>query len=373
MKNRKGFALGLLFSLAIISTDGLAQNYRSEHHTFTLETVATGLRHPWSIAFLPDNEILISERSGILRRMVDGRLLSDPVSGLPDITASGQGGLLDLALHPDFAVNRWLYFSYSHGNAQGLTTRVARGRYESGELTNVEIVFEALPRLQGGRHFGSRLTFDPQGYLYVTVGDRGQETRAQQLDSHMGTTVRLHDDGRVPQNNPFVGQAGARPEIFTYGNRNGQGLFTHPLTGDIWQNEHGPRGGDEINIIRAGLNYGWPKVTYGINYNGTPITDLTEAEGIEPPLLHWTPSIAPADMTYYNGTVFPEWQGDIFVGALVGQKVQRLRFAGTELVEQEDLLTQFNARIRDIQTGPDGTLWLITDEPNGRLIRLMPI
>lgn len=364
-----------LFTAALyVAVSGVAnaQTFNSEHHRFQLDTLATGLEHPWSMAFLPDGEILITERAGHLRRVVDGRLLSEPVTGLPEITASGQGGLLDLALHPEFSENRWLYFSYAHGNSAGLTTRLARGQYEAGRLTNVEVLFDAAPRLPGGRHFGSRIVFDDAGYLYLTVGDRGQDDRAQALSSHMGTTVRLHDDGQVPADNPFVGQTNALPEIYTYGNRNAQGMTLHPVDRTVWQTEHGPRGGDEINLIRSGLNYGWPRVTHGINYNGTPITDLTEKDGMESPLLHWTPSIAPSGMAFYTGELFPNWQGDLFVGALAGQKIQRVRFNGTEVVAQEDMLTNFNTRIRDLRNGPDGALWLLTDERNGRLIRMVP-
>ncbi|MFY0664578.1 MAG: PQQ-dependent sugar dehydrogenase [Natronospirillum sp.] len=365
----KALLAGAVFSLSIGVT---AQTYTTEHHSFQLETVASGLSNPWSLAFLPNDEILISERPGRLRRMVDGNLVDEPVSGLPEITASGQGGLLDVVPHPNFAQNRWLYFSYSHGNNQGLTTRLARGQYDDGQLSNVEILFSAAPRLSGGRHFGSRIVFDDNGYLYLTIGDRGQQNRAQALNSHMGTTIRLHDDGQVPSDNPFVDRADALPEIYTYGNRNPQGLTLHPGSRLVWQTEHGPRGGDEINLIQSGLNYGWPEVTHGINYNGTPITDLTEKEGMESPLMHWTPSIAPSGMAFYTGDVFPQWQGDLFVGALVGQKIQRVRFNGTDVISREDMLTGFNTRIRDIRNGPDGTLWLLTDESNGRLLRMVP-
>ncbi|WLD57139.1 PQQ-dependent sugar dehydrogenase [Salinispirillum sp. LH 10-3-1] len=365
----KALLAGAVFGL---SASAIAQTYTTEHHSFQLETVVSGLSNPWSLAFLPNDEILITERPGRLRRMVEGSLIDEPVSGLPEITASGQGGLLDVVPHPDFAQNRWVYFSYSHGNNQGLTTRLARGQYHDGHLSNVEILFDAAPRVSGGRHFGSRIVFDDDGYLYLTVGDRGQQNRAQELDNHIGTTIRLHDDGQVPSDNPFVDHANALPEIYTYGNRNAQGMALHPSSRAVWQHEHGPRGGDEINLIQSGLNYGWPEVTHGINYNGSPITDLTEKAGMESPLLHWTPSIAPSGMAFYTGDVFPQWEGDLFVGALAGQKIQRVRFNGTDLISQEDMLTGFNTRIRDIRNGPDGTLWLLTDEGNGRLLRMVP-
>lgn len=348
----------------------------TQHYSLALEIVAGNLEHPWSIAFLPDGEMLVTERPGRLRRIVDGELLAEPVAGLPDVAASGQGGLLDLALHPAFADNQLLYFSYSDQTSDGMTTRVARARYESGQLQEVEPIFEALPRSSGGRHFAGRLVFDPDGYLYISVGDRGEMARAQDPADHAGSIIRLHDDGSVPEDNPFVDQSQVRDEIFTWGNRNPQGLTIHPQTGEVWSNEHGPRGGDEINLIRSGLNYGWPEVTHGVNYSGFSITPHTELPGMESPLLHWTPSIAPSGMTFYTGSDFPLWQGQIFSGALRDRLVSRVSVTetdeGYQLHEEERFLQEFGQRIRDIRQGPDGYLWLLTDENPGQVVRILP-
>ncbi len=361
------------FLAVLLWAPAAAQNvYTSEHHNFTLDTVADGLANPWSFVFLPDGEILVSERPGRLRRIVNGTLMSAPVRGLPDIEADGQGGLLDLALHPDFESNQWLYFAYSARQGNGLSTHLARGRYRGGVLTQVEILFAGEPGMRGGRHFGGRLVFDRNNDIYLTIGDRGTQANGQNPQNHAGVTIRLNDDGSVPSDNPFVGTNEGLPEIYTWGNRNGQGLALHPDTGEVWEHEHGPRGGDEINVLRNGSNFGWPEVTFGRNYSGTEITDRTSMPGMEDPLLHWTPSIAPSGMAFYTGNAFPQWQGDLFVGALVSQHMQRLRFNGYELVEQERLLEDFNTRIRAVRSGPDGLLWISTDERNGRLIRLVP-
>ncbi|MEX0584150.1 MAG: PQQ-dependent sugar dehydrogenase [Natronospirillum sp.] len=372
------YNIALLSAVALtastLSTLSTAQIYASTGHDYLLQTVVQGLEHPWSMAFLPSGNILVTERPGRLRLVVDGALQPEPVRGLPDVTAEGQGGLLDLALHPNFEDNGWLYFTYSHATEDGgLSTHLARGQFKesTASLSGVEQLFIATPGMRGGRHFGGRLVIDNDHYVYLTVGDRGTMQNAQNLTNHAGTTIRLHDDGRVPDDNPFVNEDDALDEIFTWGNRNGQGMVIHPETGAVWQHEHGPRGGDEINLIQSGLNYGWPEVTHGVNYNGRPITEHSSLPGVEDPLLHWTPSIAPSGMAIYTGDLFPQWTGDVFVGALVGQRIQRVRFDGTEVVEQEDLLVDFNTRIRDVRDGPDGTLWLLTDEPKGRMMRFV--
>jgi aldose sugar dehydrogenase len=302
----------------------------------------------------------------------DGRLDPRPLEGVPAVHADRQGGLLDVVLHPDFERNRLVYLSYSRPGRNGqATTAVIRGRLEGHALVDVEDVIETHAWGSGGSHFGSRLVFDRDGYLYVTIGDRGEMNRAQDLSDHAGTTLRLHDDGRVPADNPFVGRAGARPEIFTYGNRNAQGMAVHPVTGQVWQTEHGPRGGDEVNLILPGRNYGWPVITYGINYNGTPITDLTEKEGMEQPLHYWVPSIATSGTAIYDGDRFPAWRGDVFVGGLAGRQLARLRFDGNRLVHEETLL-EGGPRIRDVRSGPDGYLYLLTDAGDGAIVRLVP-
>jgi len=346
---------------------------QAEAVAFRVATVAEGLEHPWGMAFLPGGEgILVTERPGRLRLVRDGRLDPQPLGGVPAVWAEGQGGLLDVALHPDFETNRLVYLSYSKPGPSGATTAVARGRLEPGRLAGTEDVFVADAWARGGRHFGSRIVFDRGGYLFVTIGDRGDQDRAQNLRDHAGTTVRLHDDGRVPADNPFVGRADARAEIFTYGNRNAQGMIVHPETGEVWLNEHGPRGGDEINRLRAGANFGWPQFSFGNHYTLRRIPDPRPDGGTELPLLHWTPSIAPSGMTVYAGDAFPQWQGDVFVGALVQQHLHRVRFEGAEVVDQERLLEDRGQRIRAVATGPDGFLYLLVDSPNAPMLRLEP-
>jgi len=350
---------------------------RSEVHDFRVTTVAEGLEHPWGMAILPGGEILVTERAGRLRVIRDGALQPQPVAGVPEVWARGQGGLLDVVLHPNFDSNRLVYLSYSKPGANGATTAVIRGRFEGDRLSGVEEVIETQAWGTAGQHFGSRLVFDRDGYLFITIGDRGDrpnrgaEHRSQNPRDHAGTTLRLHDDGRVPQDNPFVGRADALPEVYTYGNRNAQGMALHPQTGEVWLNEHGPRGGDEINRVLAGRNYGWPLVTHGVNYDGSPITAQREAPGIEPPLLDWTPSIAPSGMTFYTGDAFPQWRGNVFVGALAGQHLRRVVFDGTRVVGQEQLLDG-RGRIRDVRTGRDGFLYVLLDASSAPLLRLEP-
>jgi aldose sugar dehydrogenase len=337
-------------------------------------TVVEGLEHPWGMAFLPDNEgILVTERPGRLRLVRNGQLQPQPIAGVPQVRAQAQGGLLDVALHPNFASNRLVYLSYSKPGPQGATTAVARGRLEEDRLVGTTDIFVAEAWGSGGQHFGSRLVFDRNGLLYLTIGDRGTPARAQNLQDHAGATLRLHDDGRVPQDNPFVGRGDARLEIFTYGNRNAQGMALHPETGEIWQNEHGPRGGDEINRMVAGRNYGWPEFSFGNHYDGRPIPDPRPDAGVELPLLHWTPSIAPSGMTIYTGDAFPQWRGDVFSGALAGQHLNRVRFDGNRSVEQERLLQDRGQRIRAVVTGPDGLIYLLVDGSRAPMLRLEPV
>lgn len=369
---RYGAAIGLL--LLVMSTLAVAQEFSSRHHRMKLTVVADGLENPWALAFLPDGDILVSERPGRLRIIRDGILLPNPVQGLPQIRATGQGGLLDLLPHPDFATNHLLYFSYAANFDGGVTTHVARGQLHDGALKDVDVLFRAEPASSGRVHFGSRLCFDKKGYLYVSVGERGQMHRAQKLDDHAGKIIRIHDDGRVPEDNPFVGRSDARPEIFSFGHRNPQGMAVHPQTGEIWAHEHGPRGGDEINLIRSGANYGWPVVSLGIDYTGFNIGEgLQHMPGMDDPLHHWTPSIAPSGMAFYTGKSFPRWQGDLFVGALAHRHLARLKLAGMIVVEEERLLEDFGKRIRDVRVGPDGNLWLLTDHDPGQLLRLEPV
>jgi len=344
----------------------------SKEHRFKAVTIADGLAHPWGMAFLPGGDLLVTERTGTLRRISNG-VLSAPLAGLPEIYASGQGGLLDVALHPDFASNKWVYLTYSAGGYFGASTELARGRLLGNRLADTEVLFVARPKSSGGQHFGSRIRFLRDGSLLMTLGDRGKRPEAQNTGSHTGSTIRLNDDGSVPKDNPFVGHPGVKPEIYTLGNRNVQGLTLHPQTGLPWAHEHGPKGGDEINVLHAGKNYGWPVITYGVNYGiGTRIGEGTHKVGMEQPLYYWDPSIAPSGMDFYTGDKFPNWQGDLFVGALAYRLLARLELDGERIISEERLLQNEFGRIRDVRNGPDGYLYLLTDDPDGRIIRLEP-
>lgn len=369
-----GVLLAVLVLAAAVPADLPAQVvHRSADHSFRVDTVVTGLEHPWGLAFLPGGDLLVTERSGRLRLVREGRLQPRPIAGLPEIWVRGQGGLLDVAVHPQFRRNLLVYLSYSKPGPNGATTAVVRGRFDGSRLNDVEEIFEAKAwRSNSHVHFGSRLAFDREGYLFITVGDRGQMQAAQDPTNHQGTHLRLHDDGRVPRDNPFVGRSGFLPEIYAYGNRNPQGLAIHPQTGQPWSVEHGARGGDEVNVILPGRNYGWPVITHGVNYNGTPITDITEKEGLEQPLHYWVPSIATSGMAFYTGNRFPKWQGDVFVGGLAGEQLAHLRFDGTRRTFAEVLLEKRVGRIRDVRSGPDGYLYLLIDAPSAPLLRLVP-
>ncbi|MDY7029095.1 MAG: PQQ-dependent sugar dehydrogenase [Spirochaetota bacterium] len=366
------FVAVLGLSPAMIGAQGrvASQRIESDQASFRLVRAADELRNPWGMAFLPDGGILITERQGRLLFWRDGRLST--VSGLPEIYAAGQGGLLDIAVHPDFEKNRLVYFSYSVSESGGSATALYRARLEGTSLLGGEELYR-LPRFTGTRvHFGSRIVFAPDGSLYMSIGDRGDRTRAQRLDDAAGSTLRFNDDGSIPEDNPFAGRRGALPEIYSYGHRNAQGMAVHPETGRIWQHEHGPRGGDEVNIVKPGANYGWPTVSFGKEYRGGSIGVGNEAPGIEPPLINWTPSIAPSGMSFYTGDLFPEWKGDLFVGALAGKHLRRLELSGERVIAQEILLSDEIGRIRDVRQGPDGHIWLLTDASNGGLYRLEP-
>lgn len=363
--------LCLLVMLVLASAAGAAQRFTSTLHDFRVVTVAAGLNHPWGMAFLPGGDILVTERSGQLRVLRDGRLLPEAVAGLPDIAVRGQGGLLDVALHPRFAANRWLYLSFAAAGDGGVGTEVLRGKYRDGRLEQMEVIFRALPKARGGRHFGARLVFDQAAYLYVTLGDRGERANGQNLATHTGSVIRIHDDGSVPVDNPFIDSG--RPEIFSYGHRNVQGAALHPQTGALWTHEHGPQGGDEINVIRRGHNYGWPVVTYGVNYgSGTAIGEGTHKPGMTPPLWYWVPSIAPSGMAFYTGERFPKWRGSVFVGALKSELLVRLQLDDGKVLGEERLLEGRFGRIRAVAAHA-GYLYLLTDADNGRLLRLEPL
>jgi glucose/arabinose dehydrogenase len=346
--------------------------FDTEQASFRVVEVVGGLEHPWALAFLPNGRMLVTERPGRLRLVVDGQLVPEPVAGVPEVFARGQGGLLDVIADPDFARNGSIYLSYAHDDGSGRTTRVLRGRLEGAALTESEVIFEGLPRTGGSNHFGSRLAFGPDGMLYVTMGERQDPDRAQDLAQHPGKLMRIAPDGSIPPDNPFVGRADARPEIWSYGHRNPQGLAVRPETGQVWLHEHGPRGGDEVNLIRAGANYGWPVITHGRAYSGLPIGEGSEKPGMEQPVHYWVPSIAPSGMAFYVGDAFPEWRGDLLVGALRSELLARLELDGDRIVAEERMLQGELGRIRDVRVGPDGLVYLLTDENPGALYRLEP-
>ena len=361
-------------ALALLPPASHGQTIKTQEHGVRLVKVVEGLEYPWGLAFLPDGRMLVTERPGRLRIVgKDGKLVPQAVAGLPQVAVHGQGGLLDVALHPRFTQNDLVYLSYAARGEGGISTEVARGRLSANRLENLEVIFRQQPKSGSGRHFGSRLVFDREGYLYITLGDRGEMERAQKADDHAGSVIRLHDDGRVPADNPFVGKPGWKPEKYTLGNRNIQGAALHPRTGQLWTHEHGPQGGDEVNVIRAGVNYGWPVVTYGVNYGiGTKIGEGTHKPGMAQPLHFWVPSIAPSGMAFYSGNKFPAWRGDLFVGALRDQVLVRLKLDGDKIVSEERMLKNVLGRIRDVRSGPDGYLYLLTDESNGVLMRIEP-
>jgi glucose/arabinose dehydrogenase len=366
------FCLLLIVSVAFVQADSVIQ---SEKTRFTYEVVTDGLSHPWALAFLPDGRRLVTERSGQLR-LIDtaGQLDPVPIVGLPPIRQKGQGGLLDVVLHPDFKNNQLIYFSFAEKGREGYGTAVARGRFENHRLTDVEVIFRMSFKTNSGRHFGSRLVFDGDGFLFITLGDRGDRPRAQDLGDHAGSLIRLHDDGRVPEDNPLAKRWFVKSEIFSYGHRNMQGAALNPWSGRLWIHEHGPQGGDEINIPEAGKNYGWPIITYGANYGtGTKIGEGTHKEGMEQPIYHWTPSIAPSGMAFYDGDQFDQWKGNLFVGSLKFQLLVRLELNGDRIVHEERLLKEELGRIRDVRQGPDGLIYLLTDAANGKLVRLKPV
>ena len=336
--------------------------------------VASGLEHPWGLALLPDGGWLVTERPGRMRIVTARGAVGEPIAGLPPVDARGQGGLLDVIVGPTFADDRLIYWSYAEPREGGNATSVARGRLseDGARVDNAQVIFRALPTYDGGAHFGSSLAFDDAGHLFITLGDRSDRPmrpQAQDLGSHMGKTIRVNADGSVPSDNPFVGREGALPEIWSLGHRNVQGIA---ISGDqVWTVEHGVRGGDEVNLDRAGLNYGWPDVAYGIEYRGAVINEgITAREGTEQPVYYWDPVIAPGGMTVYDGAMFPGWRGNLLVAALKEKHIARLVLDGDRVVGEERLLTDLGERVRDVAVGPDGAVWAITDEQNGKLVRL---
>lgn len=348
----------------------------SEKAGFEVVELVAGLAHPWALAILPDGTMLVTERPGRLRRIgLDGRV-SAPLEGLPGIFVDGQAGLLDVVLSPDFAKDQRVYLSFAEPSLRGnkAGTAVARGRLEGDALRDVEVIYRQEPKLSSGTHVGSRLVFDDAGHLFVTQGDNRVDAAVQQLDKLQGKLVRIWPDGRVPDDNPFVKREGARPEIWSYGHRNMQGAALHPVTRKVWASEHGPMGGDELNIPEAGRNYGWPVITHGVDYSGAPVKGAVgkAAEGMEPPHHVWDVSPALSGMLFYSGKAFPEWKGNLFVGALAKSALIRLELDGDRIVHEERLLTDRSERIRDVREGPDGAIYVLVDEENGKLLRIQP-
>ncbi len=361
--------LFMLFPLSAVQRSG-PQTEEGKKEEFQIITVAEGLEHPWGMAFLPDGSLLVTERAGRLLHISNGDI--SEISGLPEIHAGGQGGLLDIALHPEFTDNHLVYMTFSQAGRGGSGTALMRGVFDNGHLRDTEVLYRMPGLTSGGAHFGSRIVFAPDGTIYMSIGDRGSRNRAQDLSDAAGSTIRLNHDGTIPEDNPFAGRSDVLQEIFSYGHRNAQGMAVHPQTGRIWQHEHGPRGGDELNILISGANYGWPEVSYGEEYSGGEIGSGTSAPGMEDPIIHWTPSIAPSGMTFYTGTLFPQWKGSIFAGALAGRHLRRIDLEGDKVIGQEVLLQGEVGRIRDVREGPDGAVWFITDERNGKIYRLVP-
>jgi len=337
-------------------------------------TFASGLEHPWSLAFLPDGRMLVTERPGRLRLVAQDGALSEPLAGVPAVHAEGQGGLLDVVLDPRFAENSTIYLSYAEPGPDGTNgTAVARARLDGARLADLRVIFRQQPKIRSDHHFGSRLVFARDGNLFVTTGERNSERdKAQDLGTHIGKIARIAPDGGVPADNPFAGREDALPEVWSYGHRNVQGAALHPVTGELWTHEHGPRGGDEINIARAGRNYGWPVITYGREYSGPAIGEGTAKEGMEQPAQYWVPSIGPSGMAFHDGHGYPAWQGQLFIGALAAAQLVRLAVEPDGMVLHEERIG-IGRRVRDVREGPDGALYLVTDEDAGEILRVVPV
>lgn len=362
---------------ATMSTSVLAQEVETERHTLSLETISEGLNHPWGIAFLPSGDMLVTERSGTLN-IITQEGQKTPIQGTPEVVAKSQGGLLDVNIDPDYADNGWVYISYSEKDPKGgngNSTAVMRGKIDGDKWTQGEVIFRQAPKYESNAHFGSRLVFSPEGHLFITLGERYSRMQdAQTLDNHHGKIVRIWPDGSIPKDNPFVGNDDALDEIWSYGHRNVQGAAIHPDTGELWTIEHGPQGGDEVNIPKAGKNYGWPTITYGEDYGGGEIGIGTHKEGMEQPFYYWLPSIATAGSIFYTGDKFPKWKGDLLVTALRGQTIARLDLEEGRVLHEERMLEDATSfRIRDIEQGPEGFLYILTDADSGQLIKLSPV
>ncbi len=365
------YSLGLLFFLAVISQSCAQQNKNVTTPTstgITVETVVDGFDIPWGIAFLPNGDLLVTEKSGILYRVNQGK--KTEITGLPPIYQRGQGGLMDIKVHPKYKENGWIYISYAKKaeRESGGNTALMRFKLDGNKIVKKEPLFKALPNSNDGRHFGSRIEFDREGYLFLSVGERGEWDNAQLLTNHSGKIHRFNADGSIPKDNPFVDQADAMKSIYSYGHRNPQGLVLHPETGDLWEHEHGPRGGDEVNIIEKGKNYGWPVITYGINYNGQTISPNTEKEGLEQPILYWKPSIAPSGMAFISTDKYGDWKGDLLVGSLKFSYLNHCTVKDGKIVKQEKIVEN-EGRVRDVKESPDGTIYVAVE--SGKILKLI--
>ena len=372
MSTLRPFLLVPLLCLLLTSMAGIAaaQEVRTERAALRVVSMAQGLDHPWGLAFLPDGRLLVTERAGRMRIIERDGKVGTPLANVPAVVAQGQGGVLDVLLDRQFATNRTLYVSYSEPGEGGAGTSVARARLGAAGLEDLRVIFRQSPKVRGGLHFGSRIVQARDGNLFVTLGERYQRDRAQELGNHLGKLVRIRPDGQVPPDNPFVGRAGALPEIWSYGHRNVQGAALHPGTGDLWTVEHGAQGGDEVNRPQAGRNHGWPVITYGRDYSGASIGEGTAKAGMEQPLHYWDPSIAPSGLAFYDSDVIPGWKGSLLVGSLKFRLLSRLEIDGKRIVREERLLQGLNERLRDVRVGPDGLVYLLTDSSDGKVLRL---
>lgn len=371
-------ALVLLLTLIGVVPAAAAETFDTEKGKITVDVITDRLPHPWAIDFLPDGRMIVTERGGKMRIVTQAGGVGEAIKGVPAVAAGGQGGLLDVAVHPNFTENRLIYWSFSEAGQGGNSTAVARGRLseDATTLNEVRVIFSQRPKVLSKNHFGSRLVFDGKGHLFVTLGERSANkfrVQAQDLGSHLGKIVRLMEDGTVPGDNPFVNKEGALPEIWSYGHRNPQAAAINPATGQLWEIEHGPRGGDEINLPEPGKNYGWPVVSYGKNYSGTPVgSGKRKMAGMEDPIYQWTPVIAPSGMTFYTGALFPQWKGNLFVGGLKVKTLVRLELDGNKVTHEERLLRDLGLRIRDVAQSAEGNLYVITDEDDGMILKLSP-
>jgi aldose sugar dehydrogenase len=379
-RKENGMKWSMIVSAGALIASGCApagaQVFHSSAGDLAVQTMARGLDHPWALAFLPDGRMLVTERLGRMRLIANDGTLSPPLRGVPKVFAAGQGGLLDVVLDRSFAQNHVVYFCYAEPVDGRGRTALARARLlDEGtpRLDAVQVIFRQTGPLSSGNHFGCRILQTPDDNLFLTTGDHfTTRDQAQNLGNDLGKIIRIRPDGSVPPDNPFVGRVGAKPEIWSYGHRNAQGLVLDPATGKLWEHEHGPRGGDEVNVIEKGKNYGWPVIGHGIDYSGAKIHESTHKPGMEQPVKYWVPSIAPSGMTFYTGDLFAAWRGSLFLGALVSRVLVRLQLDGDKVVNEERLLQQLRERIRDVRQGPDGALWLATDDGSGRILRLAP-